>query len=255
MSKKYILIGHKKRHGKDTFAEMLQRHLPNSKVLSFAYPMKDIMADTAGITIAELEEIKNNDKEARIQLQKFGSNKMKDYFGQDVWRNLLMKRAEECDEEYIIVSDFRFPVEVIEGATTVKIYRPQIESEDSHESETALDDFDFDVVIKNDSTLDELDTIAKHFADDILHPIEPAKQTSNIDDILEGMFESPEAFSAGMEAFSEKLSKGANHEVDWDEVRRRVLGDEHVDMEVKLEPVKVVYIRAHMDSDGNVIIP
>ena len=60
--KKFILIGHKKRQGKDTFAGMLKEHIGDAEIFSFADPMREILADVFGMTVDEYKELYNKDK-------------------------------------------------------------------------------------------------------------------------------------------------------------------------------------------------
>jgi len=178
----FILIGYAKRSGKDTFAKYLSRYLPNSEVKKFADPMKDIVADFMRISKHRLEEEKNYenpifDKDCNVLtnfrwlLQDFGSNKMKEYFGEDVWVNLLLKSL-YSKSQYVIIPDWRFKVEYSaiakkygkENVTTIKVTKKDIENNDSHKSETELHNFGFDIVVFNDGTLEELEAEAEQIA-------------------------------------------------------------------------------------------
>ena len=278
MKKKYILIGHKKRHGKDTVAEMLHKHLPNSRILSFAHPMKAIMAEAKGMSIPEYEEVKNTYPKMRLELQKFGSGLMKEYFGQNVWRDLLVKVAEECEEEYIIVSDFRFPNEVIENCMTIKVVRDDIQGSgcesEGHISETALDDFEFDEVVKNNSTLEHLEIRVQELANNILGSGGVNKIEDEMSGILEQMFgDDAKPTEELVKQFAQKMMEALDIadepklEVDWDEVRSRLFApkedecqcvscqtERHLSEVSNPEPT-IVYIQAFLDSEGNVHIP
>lgn len=176
MRKKFILIGHKKRHGKDTLAAQLKDYIPNSRIIAFAYPMKDIISEMKGMTIAEYNMLKNTSDSYRREIQIFGNSKMKEYFGKDVWKDLLVRRAEECEEEYIIVPDFRFPNELLKGAITINVIRPGLENNDTHESETAMDGFEYDITIVNDGTIDDLDEKADLLGEHIIKNFKEKEQ-------------------------------------------------------------------------------
>lgn len=170
---KVILIGHKKRQGKDTFAEYLKKHLETFEVptaqLSFAQPMKEIVAETLDIDMPILNSLKNSNSYYRAILQKFGSGLMKKHFGDTVWRDLAIKEIEELGKDgygCVIISDFRFPCEYIEGATTINIKR-DCGNGDTHISETALDGYKYDYTVKNTGSLSLLDDTALHLAHSI----------------------------------------------------------------------------------------
>lgn len=171
MSKRFILIGHKKRQGKDTFAEMLKTHLEDAAILAFADPMKEILADMKGIQVYEYDNLKNLNERVRTEMQRFGSNKMKEYFGEDVWVKLLVSEANKRPEKYIIVSDFRFPIEHIEGSLTIRVTRDDVELDTAseHISETALNDFEFGITVTNDDDLHHLNEKAIRIAEGILN--------------------------------------------------------------------------------------
>jgi len=157
-----ILVSGKKRSGKDYFANMLKEYRSDIRVMSFADPLKQIVADTFGISLSELEEYKNNPEKYpivlpnesitnfRLILQRFGTEGMKPVFGKDIWQRLLIEEANKCSENIIVVPDFRFPEEMFEGAITVKIIgSPDIDTGDIHPSEVSLEGFKFDHYIDN----------------------------------------------------------------------------------------------------------
>lgn len=174
MNKTIILIGHKKRQGKDTFAGNL-----GFPTLTFATPMKEIVAATFGITTAQLEYAKNNGRvksffkfwrlifllvDFRLVLQKFGNDIMKSHFGWSVWGERMVRRIQGSTDPVITIPDFRFEDELRvlsayfgrQNIRTVKVTRPGTVAGDQHESEVALDNFEFDHVIENDGSLWDL---------------------------------------------------------------------------------------------------
>jgi hypothetical protein len=161
-----ILVNGKKRSGKDFFAQTLKNELAKvgktAEIMSFAGPLKEIIAETFDITLQELDDYKNDatpvgtiqrkmsgtDYNAltdfRLILQKFGTEAMKKWFGEEVWVKLLAERAYKSTADFIIVPDFRFLSEEIDGAITVKIRNADFDNAgDLHRSETELDNFEF----------------------------------------------------------------------------------------------------------------
>jgi hypothetical protein len=190
MAKTLILLSGKKRHGKDTVATMLKALDPSIKLMSFAAPLKQIIADTFAIPAPELEQWKNDgylvlhgipptdtaDAEFQAQsyreiLQRFGTEAMKPIFGDDVWVQLASRTILNHFKitNTVVLTDWRFPIEFEEltkiladkdiEIVTLRVNRQGIDSDDSHPSETALDNFSFSTVIANDGTLDDLNTI------------------------------------------------------------------------------------------------
>jgi len=185
MKKKCILlINGKKRHGKDFFASLLSHELNKShttEIMHFADPLKDIMCNTFNISRAELEMFKNSPQKHKIittcreelsttdwrtVLQKFGTECMKSYFGENVWVELLVKQANNSSADIIIVPDFRFKSEKISNFT-IKIFNDDIISTDTHKSENDLNDFNFWVEINNTGRPD-LTKSAEHLAKEVI---------------------------------------------------------------------------------------
>lgn len=163
--KKVILLNGLTRSGKDTCADYLVKEHGYTK-FAFADTIKEILSTTLGISIEEFNELKNsnsmlyegNDRlgvSFRKIIQRFGNEAMKPIFGQDVWAKTLYEKIEFCENDKIVVSDFRFLIE----------YRPHddldIETwliddgrelpKEGHASDVELyqNDFKFDKVLRN----------------------------------------------------------------------------------------------------------
>lgn len=183
---KYILINGKKRSGKDHFATLIQSELDDrgftSEIISYADPMKLILAETFDITLDELEEYKSEAAHIGIKgrkntsrykqvtnmrsvIQKFGTDAMKTFFGENVWVDLLLQSADNTEADYIIIPDFRFNTEYIEDSLTIKINNREIKDDynSGHISENDLNDFEFDITIDNTGY-----TLTQDTASDIL---------------------------------------------------------------------------------------
>lgn len=163
---KVILINGKKRSGKDYLAKMLKLELEQQnktvEIMSYADPIKEILADTFNISVELIDEYKNNFQAIDVAgenllnfrelLQRFGTEAMKKQFGDDVWVNLLKGKINISTAEYILISDFRFLCEDIsEGfnVTTVNVINKDIIAEDEHSSENELNDYNFDITLDN----------------------------------------------------------------------------------------------------------
>ena len=108
---KIILVNGKKRSGKDWFASVLQERLDDqgysSEIMAFADPIKNIISQSLGISEEALDKFKNTDEpisikgkkvsNCRLILQKFGTEAMKEWFGEDVWVDLLLQRAQQLE--------------------------------------------------------------------------------------------------------------------------------------------------------------
>ena len=155
------------RAGKDTVAHILvDRH--NFARGSFAAAMKRILVGLDPLVddgvrlssvIAELPGGLEDAKavpEVRRLLQRLGTEAGRSALGADVWVKALLERV----PGRLVVSDCRFPNEAAairsRGGLVLRVERPGCGPVNGHVSETALDDFDFDSVIYNDGSLEDL---------------------------------------------------------------------------------------------------
>jgi len=163
-----ILVNGKKRAGKDYFSSLLLNELNKNvtcTTMSFATPLKEIIAGAFKISIDELDALKNSDYSFmynqfndfqeitfREILQNFGTESMKAVFGGDVWVKLLISKYKEYTKEtgdIVIVPDFRFKCEHISDSYTINIVNDDINNTDSHASENELNSYKFDYYVDN----------------------------------------------------------------------------------------------------------
>lgn len=163
-----IQIGGFKRSGKDTISKMIANHYQSKgklvDILHYADPLKQIAASIFDISLEQLDEFKNNKTELyrfntyeepckvtdfREILMKIGNEAIKPVFGSDVWQKIMWEKIEKSEADIIIIPDFRFAVEHIPNAVTIRINNSDIINDTDHPSETELIDFDFDMSIDN----------------------------------------------------------------------------------------------------------
>lgn len=182
--KKVFLLNGAARSGKDTVANIMRKELEakgkSIEVLSFAEPLKQIIAKTFDISLGELEIYKNktdkftlsllqegkntseiiNQTNFRKILQRFGTEGMKTIFGESVWVDLINDKIKKSNAEYFIISDFRFQIEAktilnLSNRDIAECYFFYVDSdmstisENLHSSEKDLDTFTFDYYIHN----------------------------------------------------------------------------------------------------------
>lgn len=170
--------------GKDTLANYIVKLDPSFKIKKFSGKLKIIAEILTGIPAANFEsqELKNKSLEGwdtwaykarndgddvfpkyngepyrkamtvRELLQKLGTDAIRDNLHEDAWVNALF-----CDyhqNENWIITDMRFPNEYDAvkkfGGMTVRLWRPNINPVNYHESEVALDNHAFDYIASND---------------------------------------------------------------------------------------------------------
>lgn len=157
-----------KRSGKDTCSKLLQEILKEDfdldfQILAFAKPMKNILSKSFGVSLEELEHLKNvedtmyfHNKE--LDFRKFiedFAQAVKEEMGQDIWARITWGKVEESIESLgigCIISDFRFLIEYPDysdfNIVTIKVNNDNVSCSGSV-AETSLDDFKFDYYIQN----------------------------------------------------------------------------------------------------------
>lgn len=166
MSKKMIILSGKQFCGKDTFAKFLLEFLPNFKRIGLGDAIKLEYGRQKNLTFEEIEANKPQYRADLIALGDWGRSQDPDYW---------LKKIIEQDDN-VIVPDLRMPHELKvfkeHGAVSIRVEAPrenralrgQLVKEDDP-TETLLDAVeDWDFVISNDGTLEELREKAKVLA-------------------------------------------------------------------------------------------
>lgn len=200
----YVGIAGKKFHGKDTFARYVREWLEERGVevrrRGFSDSLKEEVADLLSPFLVgsprwmhtpvdtlrdDLVDLLNHgskeDKEPfRLMLQWWGVEFRRQMFNSEYWlRSLELWAASEFHETkktlVVLVPDLRMPNECrfIKNAdgVLVKVYRPRMDASDQHTTETALDDYkDWDRLILNDGTAEDMRLWARIFCDTFLEP-------------------------------------------------------------------------------------
>ena len=163
--------------GKDTLAAMIreysiERYLEPCDLLAFADPVKICVEQITGVHMIyangkwdytheqKQETPEGFDKTIGELLQHFGTDVVRDTYGEDVWINRTMERTGVVP---CIITDVRFHNELAAcrkvGAFAVHVSRPDAELSGrpkGHRSEVGLLPCLFDVCIVNDGSLEDL---------------------------------------------------------------------------------------------------
>ncbi|QEQ94091.1 deoxynucleoside monophosphate kinase [Streptomyces phage Saftant] len=149
---------------RDAFADRLR---------AFLYALDPWVNVSVDVGVARLSKLvdaygwdraKRTFPEVRRLLQRAGTEAGRKVLGTQVWVDALMKDFQPHDEA-LVVTDVRFKNEADAireaGGVVVRIERPGVGPKEDpggwvHESEVALDHYDFDVTVKNDGTIEEL---------------------------------------------------------------------------------------------------
>lgn len=191
---KIIGLAGYKRSGKNTVAELTSAgRIGITQMAAFADPLRDLalaINPTVGVEYGGhpsmrwisyqealvtrgYEGAKNRYPRFRTFLQRLGTEGVRDVLGREygltetlgenVWVHLARRRIQEHRRSphthRFIFTDVRFPDEADmireEGGIVARVWRGQNEG-DTHASEIALDDYDFDLTIDNTGTKSEL---------------------------------------------------------------------------------------------------
>ncbi len=165
--------------GKDTFADILIKEKGFVK-LSFASSLKDAVSLIFGWDRNMLEGASHEARTRREQvdewwsqrlniphltprwvLQHWGTDILRDKFHEDIWLASLERKIINSNYQNIVITDCRFPNEITLlkklGAKMVQVNRTNLISPVSnHSSETSWQNTEFDFIVENDSSLDDL---------------------------------------------------------------------------------------------------
>jgi hypothetical protein len=196
-----IAISGKFRSGKDTVAKMISLKLIaagyKTRRIAFADSLKEIVEILTGKKRSSIEEKyfsypvldfteeqKNSflykwDMTLGTMLQKLGTDVMRNCFNDCVWINSFLEKATRVPvNEFIMVTDVRFINEIAalkyRGCVCIRVEGDPLKAAENstrnkiHQSEIELDNYDFDYVIKNNGTLEDLQLKIDVIVDKIL---------------------------------------------------------------------------------------
>jgi hypothetical protein len=174
------------RSGKDTVADILVRDHGFTR-LSFAQPMRDAL-----YALNPIVSIDNSEKKIRVQdvISEYGWDGYKESFDGKEIRELMQRLGTEVGREMfgeafwvmaaegimlnllnegkrVVFTDVRFPneaamIEEYNAGEVWRVRRPGVFPANSHASEAALDDYEFDRYIDNNGTINDLTWVVAH---------------------------------------------------------------------------------------------
>jgi len=163
-----------KRAGKDTAYKFIQSMYPHAQRLAFADKIKESLAALFGVSIREINTLKEERGVFKIESQSFehsytwrsfaqryGTEAHRDIFGEDFWVDMILpKEASAIPQgELWIITDVRFHNEAERikslGGHIICVNRPDLQYNDLHISEERLPDEFFSYIIDNNSSLDQ----------------------------------------------------------------------------------------------------
>lgn len=170
MTKNIIIFSGKQFCGKDTIAKILLENLKDFKRIGLADSIKLEYSKRTGLSVEEIEKNKSKYRQDLIALGNEGRSISPDY-----WINVILKQNFN-----VIVPDVRMPHEVekfkefnaflirVEASKEARSKRGTLTNENDY-TENALDDFkDWNYVIQNNGTYEELIENSKNLISEIL---------------------------------------------------------------------------------------
>ena len=173
----YVICG-KARHGKDTTALAIKKAYSDKKVINLSYGsyIKEFAKNISDWDGSE--ETKPRELLQHLGTEVIRNNIDKDFFIKSLCNDI---RVYSYYFDVITISDARFPDEVVtpkklfDDVITIKVVRDNFETslsdeEQKHSTETALDGFnDYDYVIENNGSIDELNEKVKTIVKEVEH--------------------------------------------------------------------------------------
>ena len=147
MDKKIIALTGTKTVGKTTIAKAAQAWAINSRIVSFATPIKEMLWQMG----VPYESLNGKDKEAIIEpigksgrelMQSLGTEWGRQLIDENIWVFAMQKQVERINEDIIIIDDLRFPNEanwvLVNRGIIIELKRDGVECNDNHSSEQPL---------------------------------------------------------------------------------------------------------------------
>lgn len=165
MKKIYITNG-SGTSGKDTFAKMLSKYITVHKYSSIN--LVKAMLRFAGVDIDEkTEELRLLLSDIKDRLTRYSDVPFKDV--EEVVDNF---KNGIIDAEVLLI-DIREPEEIaraveVFGAETILIKNPNVEKIKSNHADANVDNYNYDYIIENDGTLEQLDKMAYLFSEQVI---------------------------------------------------------------------------------------
>jgi hypothetical protein len=165
-----IGLSGKSGHGKDEVYRIARRLLRGKRIEREAFDdlLKQQVAKAVGFEVDFVEAQKDF---FRPLLQWWGTEFRRNLCGNDYWVNRMRRQLKQHSlSDYIFVTDVRFPneAELIRenGGVVVRVDRGDFiadENANKHATETVMDNYKFDEVIRNDGDLNQLEAAVKEF--------------------------------------------------------------------------------------------
>lgn len=166
MIKKVFITNGSAGNGKDTFSEFLSKYISVFKYSSIDLVKE--MFETVGIS-------KDNKTEKKRKLWSDGKDMLTQYDDipfKDITSIVTDFKNNKIETEILLI-DIREPKEIARavetfGAETILIHNPDVRKIESNHADANVEKYEYDYIIENDGTLEQLDKVAKLFVCDVI---------------------------------------------------------------------------------------
>lgn len=153
-------------NGKDSFSDLLNKYIPTYKYSSIDL-VKEIL-EIAGVP----REPKTEEKRLLYSDVKDRLTKYDDIPFKDVESIVIDFKNNRIDAEVLLI-DIREPEEIARavkefGAEAVLVRNPRVEKIVSNHADRDVENYNYDYIVENDGTLEQLDKVAELFAKTII---------------------------------------------------------------------------------------
>lgn len=165
MKKVYITNG-SGTNGKDTFAKLVAKYIPTYKYSSIN--LVKYMLEAAGIGEGEkTEEYRLLCSDLKDRLTRYDDIPFKDI------TSIVTDFKNNYIETEVLLIDIREPEEIERaaetfGAETILIRNPNVKKIKSNHADANVEQYEYDYIIENDGTLEQLDKMAYLFSEQVI---------------------------------------------------------------------------------------
>lgn len=165
MKKVYITNGSAE-NGKDTFAEFLSKYISVFKYSSIDLVKE--MFEVVGVS-------KDNKTEKKRKLWSDGKDLLTKYDDipfKDITSIVTDFKNNKIETEVLLI-DIREPEEITRavetfGAETILVHNPNVRKIESNHADANTENYDYDYIIENNGSLEQLDWVAKEFVEYVI---------------------------------------------------------------------------------------
>ena len=151
--------------GKDTWAEFMKKYIPTHKCSIVDLPKE--AAKVLGWDGGKTEKDRKFLSDIMDLSTEYNDSPFNDVLSivSDFKKNLI--------EDKVLLIDMRDPKDIARavksfGAETILIRNPNVEKIESNHADANVEDYNYDYIIENDGTLEQLDKMAKFFVREVI---------------------------------------------------------------------------------------